>query len=200
MVEEGRLIQTKKRKYGIPEDFGYLAGRLQGNAKGFGFLIPDSKDSEDVFIPADKINGALHKDRVMIKVLKTTVDFTRSKEVEVVRILERANRTIVGIFELEKHFGFVVPDDKRISQDIFIPKEKVNGAKTGYKVVAELYRWPENRRNPEGGIVEVLGHKDEAGTDILSIIRQFELPEEFSPEVIQAAKNMPKYVSKEEIK
>jgi len=69
MVEEGRLIQTKKRKYGIPEDFGYLAGRLQGNAKGFGFLIPDNKDSEDVFIPADKINGALHKDRVMVKVL-----------------------------------------------------------------------------------------------------------------------------------
>ncbi|MGB4387944.1 MAG: hypothetical protein WBI89_01920, partial [Caldicoprobacterales bacterium] len=109
MVEEGRLIQTKKRKYGIPEDFGYLAGRLQGNAKGFGFLIPDNKDSEDVFIPADKINGALHKDRVMVKVLKTTGDFARSKEGEVVRILERANRTIVGTFELEKHFGFVIP-------------------------------------------------------------------------------------------
>lgn len=200
MVEEGRLIQTKKRKYGIPEDFGYLAGRLQGNAKGFGFLIPDNKDSEDVFIPADKINGALHKDRVMVKVLKTTGDLARSKEGEVVRILERANRTIVGTFELEKHFGFVIPDDKRISQDIFIPKERINGAKTGYKVVAEVYRWPENRRNPEGGIIEVLGHKDKAGIDVLSIIRQFNLPEEFSDEVINAAKKLPRQVSESEIK
>src|SRR5690554_7166923 len=136
----------------------------------------------------------------MVKVLKTTGDLARSKEGEVVRILERANRTIVGTFELEKHFGFVIPDDKRISQDIFIPKERINGAKTGYKVVAEVYRWPENRRNPEGGIIEVLGHKDKAGIDVLSIIRQFNLPEEFSDEVINAAKKLPRQVSESEIK
>ncbi|HZK35262.1 MAG TPA: ribonuclease R [Bacillota bacterium] len=200
MVDSGMLIQTKKKKYGLPEDFGYLAGRLQGNAKGFGFLIPDNKDNDDIYISSNSINGAMHKDRIMVKVLRTTGSDSKAKEGEVVRVLERANKSIVGTFELEKHFGFVVPDDKRISQDIFIPKEKINGAKTGYKVVATVYRWPEHRRNPEGEVLEVLGHKDEAGTDILSIIKQFELPEDFSPEVIKAAKNMPQHVSAEEIK
>ena len=107
---------------------------------------------------------------------------------------------MVGTFEKDKNFGFVVPDDKRIYQDIFIPKEEIKDAKNGYKVVVEMVRWPQKRRNPEGRIIEVLGHKDDVGTDILSIIRQFQLPEEFPEEVQEAAKKIPQTISEDEIK
>jgi len=196
MVKQGKLVQTKKKKYALPEDLGFLTGRVQGNAKGFGFFIPD-KDEDDVFLPAENLHGAMHNDRVMIKVLKSD---GRSREGEVVKILERANKTIVGTFEKDKYFGFVVPDDKRIHQDIFVPKDEINGAQNGYKVVVEIVRWSEKRRNPEGRIIEVLGHKDDVGTDIVSIIRQFNLPEEFPEEVIKAARKIPQAIPEEEIK
>lgn len=196
MVQKGQLVKTKKKKYAVPESLGFLTGRLQGNAKGFGFFIPDNREQEDVFLSAENLNGAMHNDRILIRVHKS---LGRSREGEVVRVLERANKTIVGIFDKEQNFGFVVPDDKRIYQDIFIPKDEVNGAKNGYKVVVEVVKWPNNRRNPEGKIIEVLGHKDDVGTDILSIIRQFELPEVFPEEVIQAAKDIPQTISDEDV-
>ena len=196
MVREGRLVQTKKKKYALPEDLGYLTGRLQGNAKGFGFFIPD-KGEEDVFISAENLNGAMHNDRILIRLLKSN---GRSKEGEVVRILDRANKTVVGTFEKDKNFGYVVPDDRRIYQDIFVPKDEIKDVKNGYKVVAEIVRWPQKRRNPEGRIIEVLGHKDDVGTDILSIIRQFNLPEEFPEQVLQSAGKIPQTIPEEEIK
>ncbi|HHY82467.1 MAG TPA: ribonuclease R [Clostridiales bacterium] len=196
MVKEGKLVQTKKKKYALPEDLGFMTGRIQGNARGFGFFIPD-KGEDDVFIPAENLHGAMHNDRVMIKLVDSG---GRSREGEVVKILERANKTVVGTFEKDKYFGFVVPDDIRIHQDIFVPKDEINGAQNGYKVVVELIRWPEKRRNPEGRIIEVLGHKDDVGTDILSIIRQFNLPEEFPEEVVRAARKIPQTIPEEEIK
>jgi ribonuclease R len=129
MVQKGQLVKTKKKKYAVPESLGFLTGRLQGNAKGFGFFIPDNREQEDVFLSAENLNGAMHNDRILIRVHKS---LGRSREGEVVRVLERANKTIVGIFDKEQNFGFVVPDDKRIYQDIFIPKDEVNGAKNGY--------------------------------------------------------------------
>jgi ribonuclease R len=111
MVEEGQLVRTKKKKYAIPEDLGFLTGRLQGNARGFGFFIHD-KEEEDVFIPAESLNGAMHNDRILIRLLKGN---GLSREGEVIRVLERANKTIVGTFEKDKNFGFVIPDDKRIN-------------------------------------------------------------------------------------
>jgi len=200
MLGDGRLILTKKKKYGLPEDFGYRAGRLQGSPKGYGFLIPDNNELEDIFVPAECLNGAMHNDRVLVKVYKSAGKDSRAGEGEVVRVLQRANKTVVGTFEMDKYFGFVVPDDKRITQDIFIPRDEINGAKPGFKVVAELYRWPDNRRNPEGRIIEVLGHKDDVGTDILSIIRQFELPEGFPAEVARAAESVPQEIPEEEIR
>jgi ribonuclease R len=124
MVKVGKLVRTKKKKYALPEDLGFLSGRLQGHAKGFGFFIPDNKDEDDVFISAENIHGAMHNDRIMIRLLKSE---GKSREGEIVKILERANRTVVGTFEKDKYFGFVVPDDKRIIQDIFIPKDEING-------------------------------------------------------------------------
>ena len=197
MAQRGLLIQTKKKKYALPELLGYLTGRLQGNAKGFGFLIPDSAGEEDIYLSAENLHGAMHHDRIMVRLLKND---GKSREGEVVRVLERANQTVVGTFEKDRRFGFVVPDDKRIGQDIFIAKDDINGARDNYKVVAEILKWPDKRRNAAGRIKEVLGHKDDVGTDILSIIRQYELPEDFPDKVIREAQQIPQTVPEEEIR
>lgn len=199
MVADGQLVMTRKKKYGLPEVLGLLVGRIQGNPRGFAFFIPDEGNESDVFIPAENLNGAMHNDRVMVRVNRHGMNSMPSREGEVYKVLSRANTTIVGTFERERNFGFVVPDDPRISNDIFISKDYMLNAETGYKVVVEILRWPDLRRNPEGKIIEVLGHKDEAGTDILSIIRQFNLPEEFPEKVKSMAKKIPQKVSEEEI-
>lgn len=195
MEKEGSLVVTKKGKYALPEDLGFLVGRIQGHPKGFGFLIPDNKGEEDVFIAAENMEGAMHNDRVMVRLLNRRSEGAKSREGEVVRILERANKTVVGLLEKEKHFGFVIPDDSRIAFDIFVPEKEIKGIESDSKVVVEIVRWPEPRRNPEGRIVEVLGHKDKAGIDILSIVRQFNLPEEFPEEVKEAARKIPQEVT-----
>ncbi|MCT4563862.1 MAG: ribonuclease R [Maledivibacter sp.] len=198
MEDEGAVIKTKKNRYAIPERMNLVVGRLQCSQKGYGFLIPDNTELSDVFIAASDLNGAMHNDRVIARIEKGIIDGKRS-EGEIIRILDRANKEIVGTFESSKNFGFVVSDDKRINYDIYIPKSEVNGAKDGYKVVAEITRWPKARRNPEGRVVEVLGHKDDVGTDILSIIRKYKLPEKFPKKVLREADNIPDTVSQEEI-
>ncbi len=200
MVQKGLLVQTKKKKYALPAAFGFLAGRLQSHAKGFGFLIPDDREQEDAFISPENLNSAMHNDRIMVRIIKNEGKGLRSREGEVIKVLTRANLTVVGTFEKDKYFGFVVPDEKRINQDIFISKDEMMNAQPGFKVVAEIVRYPENRRNPEGKIIEVLGHKNDVGTDILSLIRQFNLPEEFPEAVTQAAKSVPQEVPADEIK
>jgi ribonuclease R len=194
----GDIIQTKKKKFGITEKMNLIPGRIQGNKKGFAFLLPNNKDIKDMFIPGESLNGAMHNDRVIVRLTAGELN-TRKSEGEVIRILERANTRIVGLFENNKNFGFVVPDDPRIYQDIFIPKGDFNGAETGHKVVVEITVWPESRRNPEGRVVEILGHKDEAGTDIISIIRSHNLPEEFPADVEDQAANVPEIVREEEL-
>lgn len=200
MVNDGQLVKTRKGKFAIPEILGMFAGRIQGNSKGYGFFIPDNREQEDIFIPPEHMNGAMHGDRVLIKLLGRKSSEGMSREGEVIAILERANKTIVGTFEREKNFGFVIPDNPRISNDIFIPKDGMGEAQTGHKVVVEVTRWPERRRNPEGRIIEILGHKNDAGTDILSIIRQFDLPEDFPREVLNEARAIPQRVEENQIR
>ena len=170
MEEHGHIIKTRRGRYGIPEKMNLIVGRLHGHKRGFGFIIPDNPEIEDVFIPADGINNAMHNDKVIARVSGRTRG-KRSYEGEIIRILKRANRKIVGTFERNKNFGFVSPDDSRIHFDIFVPGDGTFGAKNGQKVVVEIDKWPERRRNPEGRITEILGRKDEPGIDILSIIK-----------------------------
>ena len=196
---EGKIFKTKKDRYGIPEKMNLVVGTLQGNERGYGFVIPDDEEIKDIFIPADGLNGAMHNDRVVARVNKKIIG-DRKAEGEIVRILKRANKTVVGTFESSRYFGFVVPDDTRISGDIFIPKDEFNNAKSGYKVVAEIVKWPEKRRNAEGRIIEVIGDKDDPGNDIVSIIKAYELKEEFPEEVIRQAEAIPDVVSEDMIK
>ncbi|MDF2522324.1 MAG: RNAse, partial [Clostridia bacterium] len=198
LEQHGDIIQTKKKKFGITEKMNLVPGRIQGNKKGFAFLIPDNKEIMDMFIPAGNLNGAMNNDRVIVRLTAGEIN-ARKSEGEVIRILERANERIVGLFDASPNFAFVIPDDPRIYQDIFISKNDFNGAQKGHKVVVEITVWPEGRRNPEGRIVEILGHKDEAGTDILSIIRTHNLPEEFPEDVEKQANKIPEVVKEEEL-
>lgn len=197
MESEGLIIKNRAELYGIPERMGILKGVFAGSQKGFGFVILD-EDRPDIFIPANNVNSAMNKDIVLVKVLKDE-DKGRKSEGEIVRIVERKNKRLVGIYEDSRNFGFVVPDDKKIPQDIFISKGDRAGAKTGQIVVVEITSWPEKRRNPEGRIVEILGDKGDRGIDILTIIRKHNLPEEFSREVERFAENIPEKISEEEI-
>jgi len=190
MVKHGHIIKTRRGRYGIPEKMNLVVGRLHGHKRGFGFIIPDNPEIEDVFIPADGINNAMHNDKVIARVSGRTGG-KRSYEGEIIRILERANRKIVGTFERNRNFGFVSPDDSRIHFDIFVPGDETAGAKNGQKVIVEIEKWPERRRNPEGRITEILGRKDEPGIDILSIIKKHGLPESFPYEVMKQAEEVP---------
>lgn len=199
LEREGIVIKAKNDKYGLIDNDYLVAGILEGNERGFGFVIPNDKIREDIFIPAENMNGAMHGDRVIANITRRQ-ETDRREEGEIIRILERNNKIIVGTFEDNRNFGFVVPDDHKIGYDIFIPKAKTRNAKTNQKVVVEITTWPEPRRNPEGKVIEVLGYLDEKGTDILSIIRQFNLPEEFPNKVQEAAKNIEQEVDPKEAK
>ncbi len=198
MEKEGYIIKTKKDRYAVPERMNLVVGKLQTNQKGFGFILPENITINDVFISASDLNGAMNRDKVIARITNKSKNGKRP-EGEIIRILKRANDEVVGTFESSKSFGFVVPDDKRMNFDIYIPKSQVGDAKEGFKVVAKITKWPEPRRNPEGTIIEVLGHKDDVGTDIVSIIRKHKLPEFFPKKVLNEADNIPETVSEEEI-
>lgn len=184
LEEEGRIFKTHGKRYGVPSRLNLVTGRIQGHERGYAFLVPDEEGMEDVFIPAEALNGAMHNDKAVARVNKKSVS-DRRMEGEILRILKRANATVVGTFEKSMNFGFVVPDNKRISGDIFIPKNEFHGAKKGQKVIVEILKYPEQRRNAEGRVVEIIGNIHDPGTDILSIIKSYNLEEEFPEEVLK---------------
>lgn len=182
LIAEGRVFETKKGKLASPKDLQMATGTFIGHARGFGFVTPDA-GGEDIFIPASETMGAMQKDRVLYKVLHKAEKGKKADGV-IVRILERGQQRIVGTFEAgSKGYGFVVADDKKIAKDIFISRENTKGAVTGHKVVVEITDYGEDRRNPEGKVIEILGHINDPGVDILSVIRRYELEVEFPEEV-----------------
>lgn len=198
LEKEGIIIKAKNERYGLLNSEYLITGVLEGHERGFGFVVPKEKTRRDVFIPAENMNGAMHGDKVVATITKRE-EAGKREEGEIIRIIERSTKTIVGTFEDNKNFGFVIPDEHKISYDIFIPKSQTKNAKTNQKVVVEILTWPEARRNPEGRVVEVLGYLEDKGTDILSIIRQFDLPEKFPSKVEEIAANIPLEVQPEEL-
>jgi ribonuclease R len=198
LEQDGRIILTRSATYGVPERMDLLRGRLQAHAKGFGFLIPDDRDHPDVYIHANDLKGAMNGDIILVRVTSKSPSGGRM-EGEVVRIVRRGVLQTVGVFQSFETYGFVLPDDKRINRDIFIPRESFKGAVDGEKVVVRIVNYPEGRSAAEGEIIEILGHKDDPGVDILSIIRKHQLPEGFPEEVMNEANNAPDSITEEEI-
>lgn len=194
LEDEGKIIFTRAQRYGIPEKMNLVIGILEGNQKGYAFLRPENKDIKDIFISPVDMNGAMHGDRVIVRPMKASEE-VKSPEGKVIRILERANQFVIGTFQKSRHFGFVVPDDKRIAFDIFIPREEFNNAKSDNKVSVKITEWPEKRKNPEGKIVEIIGDIEDTKTHIEAVLLAKKVRQIFPEDVIKEAKR----VSEEEI-
>lgn len=199
LEETGKLVRTRKNRFGLPERMNLVRGHIQMHAKGFAFLLPDDEEQQDIYIHHSDLNSAMNNDLVLVRVEKTGESGNRP-EGSVIRILERGTTEIVGTFEDNHSFGFVVADDKRVPNDIFIPKSKTNGAIQGHKVVAKITKFPEEKRSAEGEIIKILGHENDPGIDILSIIYKHGIHIEFPEDVIQHAASIQDSVSDEEIK
>ena len=192
MEADGLIYQTRAARYGLPERMNLVVGRLQGHPKGYGFIIPDDPALEDVFIGAGHLNGAMHNDRVVARVMPGK---NGRREGEVVKILRRANHHVVGTFQRKRNYGFVVCDDVRLPMDVFIPRGSYGGARTGDKVVAEITGWPAPRRAPQGKIVRVLGPAGAPHMDTISICYRYGLDPEFPREALREAERIPETVT-----
>ena len=197
MEKEGLIIRTKKDKFGVPERLGLISGKLEVHSKGYGFLIPENEGEKDVFIPSSSMNGAMNGDKVLVQITREDIK-GKKREGEVREVLSRANNKIIGVYEDSRNFGFVVPEDSRLNQDIFISKKDRNGANEGDLVICEIVKWADKRRSPEGVIKEVLGKKGDKGLDILTIIKKYGLPEEFPAKVINYAENIEEEIPEKE--
>lgn len=191
LIEEGKITLSKRGKYSKAEIL-QKTGTFTAHQKGFGFVTIEGEE-EDVFIPPTEINGALHMDTVEISVTPASVG--RRREGKVLRILERGLKQIVCTYEQSKNFGFGVPDNPRYGSDIFIPMERSKGAVSGHKVVVEITSYGGKGKSPEGKVIEILGHINDPGVDILSIVRAYDLPVEFSEKIMHQVENVSNEVS-----
>lgn len=183
-------IDTKGRyKAADPE---LLNGTFIGHSKGFGFVHVEGCE-DDFYVSEDNTLDALHGDTVAIKKIAGEERGRRSEAI-IVKVLNRANETVVGIFQKSKNYGFVVPDNHKIAKDVFIDKNHTMGAVSGHKVVVRLTHFGKKNKNPEGEIIEILGHVNDPGVDILSIVRAYHLPEQFPEEVMEQAASIPEQV------
>jgi ribonuclease R len=188
-----RSLKGKKRKEEI------ITGVLSKHKKGFGFVIPESGEGGDIFIAPPAINGAMNGDTVKVALLPPE-ETTRSREGVIKEVVKRAVVEIVGTFEKSKRFGFVVADDRRINDDIFVLRKDFNGAKSGDKVVVKITKYPDKSDNAEGRIDEIISKSGEAGGDIKALIRQYQLTKEFPEKVEAETKRIPLKISEEEIR
>ena len=191
LMAEGRIECSKRGKYSKSE-IKKMTGTFTAHPKGFGFVSVEG-ETEDIFIPESQVNSAMHMDTVEITVSPVTTG--RRREGTVVKILERGMKQVVCTYEQSKTFGFAVPDNPKFGSDIFIPEERSKGAVSGHKVVVEVTSYGKKDRKPEGKVVEILGHINDPGVDILSLVRAYGLPVEFDEKVLKQVENVAKPVS-----
>ncbi len=196
LMAEGKIGVSQKGKYGKPDN-GSIAGIFSGHPKGFGFVTAAGME-QDIFIPEEKTGGALHGDTVLVAAESEPGNGKRA-EGRVLKVLEHANSQIIGYYQKNKSFGFVIPDNQKLSKDVFIPQGKDMGAMTGHKVVVKVTDFGGPSHKPEGIITEILGHVNDPGTDILSIVRAYGLPEEFPDGVMKQVASMPDGISGEDM-
>ena len=191
LVEEGKITLSKRGKYSKGQA-KRITGSFQANIRGFGFVMVEGED-EDIFIPGENVNGAFQGDEV--ECIITGAPGGKRKEGKIVRIVSHQVKKIVGLYEKSKSFGFVRPDNQRYLKDVYIPAGKEMGAMDGHKVVVELTSYGQEHAKPEGKIVEIIGHVNDPGADILSIVKDYDLPTEFPEKVLNQAVRVGKDVS-----
>ena len=198
LEKEYKIQKNRKNKYSIIDENKYIKGTYRGNEKGYGFVIPENEEMEDIFIPRGNNNNALNDDIVVAEIVKESEDGKR-KEGKIVSIVKHEKDKVVGLFVKSKNFRFVIPNDKKFGGDIFISKSNFAKAKNNQKVVVKLTKYPEKNKKAEGKIVEIIGGIDEAGVDMLSLVKEYDLPYEFPQGVIEEAKSKGNKVDKKDI-
>lgn len=197
LEQSGHLIRSRTNRYGVPERMNHIRGKFIGHAKGFGFVTPETEGMDDIFIPPSEVNGAMNGDIVLVRVSSEAIG--EKREGSITRIAERKTTQVVGTFQDNRGFGFVIPDDKKLPMDVFIRKGDTLGAVDGHKVVVEITDWPEDTKSASGMVTQILGHKNDPGVDILSIIYKHGIAIEFPNEVIEHAKSVPSEVREEDL-
>lgn len=193
LESEGTVILSKKKRYGLCRHMDLFSGRIEGKSGGYAFFIPDGRNRGDIYIPAEGLHGALHGDRVLVRVIQEQHFVNGKDEGEVTRIISRANSRIIGVFNANAGGGVVVPDEKRISCEIAVPKSLNGGAEDGDVVTVAITSWPERGRL-RGKVIEVIGRKNRPGMDMETVIHKYQLPAEFPDEVLIAAERSAKKV------
>ncbi len=201
LEDEGKLVVTKRGKIMVPDGGadgvsanidgnrnGFIEGVFESNQRGFGFVRVEGE--EDIFIPESFVHGAMHTDKVRVKITEGARGGQR-REGEIVKIIERGTNEIVGIYRKSKSFGFVIPDNMRFTKDIYVPEERSKGAVTGHKVVVKITDFGGKGKKPEGIVTEIIGHINDPGTDILSVVKAFGIPMEYPKEVLRQVEDMP---------
>lgn len=183
LIVDGKVELTSKGKY-RKACRKFVEGTYIAHPKGFGFVEVEGRES-DIFIPEDASGGAMHRDMVQVAILRNPEE--GRSEGTVVKILEHGVRELIGTYQKAKSYGFVLPDNRRITSDIFVPQEFSKGAMDGHKVLVELTSYGEKGKNPEGKVKEIIGHVNDPGTDILSVVYEYELPNEFPEKVMRQA-------------
>ena len=196
LISEGHLIKLKKNRLGLPDKLSLKIGKLAATKGGFGFVIPDD-GSGDIYIHSENMGTAMNGDKVKVRVLSRRNG--KSPQGTIIEVLERAKSIIIGTLKKTKYFGFVEPDDPKITRDIYIPPESFNSAQVGQKVVVEIESWSDPHLSPEGKIIEVIGFPEEKGIDILTIIKEFQLPLDFPPAVTREVEKVEPAITPVEI-
>lgn len=200
LFKETEIIITSRNKVHSLKGMNLIRGIFHRNARGFGFVVPIDKSNSDIFIPFKNSKGAMHMDEVLCQVL-VGMNAKKRCEGEIYKILSNGISEIIGVYEQVKNYGFVVPDDKKICDDIFIPYKNNKRAMTGHKVAVKITKLGVDKKtNPEGKIIDILGYKDEPGVDILAILRQYNIVSEFKPEVLEELEGINDFVTNEELK
>ena len=197
LEQKGQIIRSRTNRYGVPERMNLVRGKFIGHAKGFGFVTPETEGMDDIFIPPHEVNGAMNGDIVLVRVTNGTSGDRR--EGAIIRIAERKTTKIVGTYQDNKGFGFVIPDDKKLPMDIFIAKGNALDAVDGHKVVVEITDWPSDLKSATGMVTQILGHKNDPGVDIISIIHKHGIEVEFPQEVLDQANKIPEEVQENDL-
>lgn len=197
LEKKGAIVRTRRDRYGLPEMMNLIKGTISINPRGYGILRPDEAESEEIFIYGRNLNGAMHLDRVMVRLNQRGRPGQRP-EGEVIRAIERASRELVGTFKKTRSLARVIPDDPRQIYPIYVTVPRRIRVKNGDRVVVEIYAWPDKNKDAEGRVLEVLGEYDDASRDAALVIRKHGLRSEFDTRTAAEAEHCPQEVRDED--
>jgi ribonuclease R len=188
LIEEGRIVRIRGNRYGLPSKMNLVVGRVKCHPDGYGFVIPEKEGEEDIFISHRNLKEAMHGDRVVARVESIQ---KKGKEGSVIRILERGRQRIVGKFMKGKNYSYLIPEDERILQEVYIPEGETKRARPNQIVVAEIIQYPTGRAGPEGRVIHILGYPDDPDVEPQIILYKYDLPHRFSSPALDEARSLP---------